>query len=60
MAETLYDGLAHDAVFCLTALGIVRFAFSDPSASGYVRLAMASWRGSTQDLDCSYRLASMF
>jgi hypothetical protein len=37
MAEMLYDGLAHDAVFYLTAPGIVRFAFSNPSASGYVR-----------------------
>jgi hypothetical protein len=37
MAETLYDGLAHDATFHLPAAGIVRFAFSDPNATGYVR-----------------------
>jgi hypothetical protein len=37
MAETLYDGLAHDAVFRLPAAGIVRFAFRDPNAIGYVR-----------------------
>jgi hypothetical protein len=37
MAETLYDGLAHEATFRLPAAGIVRFAFSDPNATGYVR-----------------------
>jgi hypothetical protein len=37
MAETLYDGLAHDATFRVPAAGIVQFAFSDPNAIGYVR-----------------------
>jgi hypothetical protein len=36
-AETLYEGPAHDATFYLPSAGIVRFAFSDSRASGYVR-----------------------
>jgi hypothetical protein len=35
--ETLYEGPALDATFYLPSAGIVRFAFSDPRASGYVR-----------------------
>jgi hypothetical protein len=35
--ETLYEGPAHNATFYLSSAGIVRFAFSDPSATGYVR-----------------------
>jgi hypothetical protein len=37
MDETLYEGLAHEAVFSVPRAGTVRFAFSDRSASGYVR-----------------------
>lgn len=36
-AEPLYDGPAHDAAFYVPSAGIVRFDFSDPRASGYVR-----------------------
>jgi hypothetical protein len=36
-AETLYEGPTHDATFYLPSAGIVRFGFSDPRASGYVR-----------------------
>jgi hypothetical protein len=35
-AETLYNGPAHDATFYVPLAGIVRFAFSDPRARGYV------------------------
>jgi hypothetical protein len=35
--ETLHEGPAHNATFYLPSVGIVRFAFSDPSATGYVR-----------------------
>jgi hypothetical protein len=37
MAETLYEGPAQGATFYLPAPGSVRFGFSDPQASGYVR-----------------------
>jgi hypothetical protein len=37
MTETLYEGPAHNATFYLPSAGFVRFGFSDPSASGYVR-----------------------
>ena len=37
MAETLYEGPAQDAAFHVPFAGIVRFGFSDPRASGYVR-----------------------
>ena len=37
VAETLYEGPAHDATFHVPFAGIVRFGFSDPRASGYVR-----------------------
>ena len=36
-AETIFDGAAHDATFHVPSAGIVRFGFSDPRASGYVR-----------------------
>jgi hypothetical protein len=35
--ETLYEGPAHNATFYLPSAGVVRFASSDPTASGYVR-----------------------
>lgn len=35
--NALYDGPAHNAIFYVPSAGMVRFAFSDPSASGYVR-----------------------
>ena len=35
--ETLYEGPAHDATFSVPWVGAVRFGFSDPRASGYVR-----------------------
>jgi hypothetical protein len=35
--ETLYEGPAHNATFYLPAVGVVRFGFSDPNASGFVR-----------------------
>jgi hypothetical protein len=37
MAETLYEGPAQGATFYLPAPGSVRFGFSDPQASGYIR-----------------------
>jgi hypothetical protein len=37
MVETLYEGSAHNATFYRPSAGIVRFAFSDLRASGYVR-----------------------
>jgi hypothetical protein len=37
MPEMLYEGPAHDATFHLAVAGIVRFAFGDPRATGYVR-----------------------
>jgi len=37
MAETLYEGPAHDATFYVPWAGVVRFAFSDARASGYLR-----------------------
>jgi hypothetical protein len=38
VAETLYEGPAHDATFHVpSGGGIVRFRFSDLRASGYVR-----------------------
>jgi hypothetical protein len=37
MTETLYEGTAHNATFYLPSAGYVRFGFSDPSASGFVR-----------------------
>ena len=36
-AETLYEGPAHAATFYVPSAGVVRFGFSDPCASGYVR-----------------------
>jgi hypothetical protein len=36
-AETLYEGPAHEATFYLPSAGVVRFGFSDPRASGFVR-----------------------
>jgi hypothetical protein len=36
-AETIYEGPAHDATFHVPSAGVVRFGFSDPRASGYVR-----------------------
>jgi hypothetical protein len=35
--EALYSGPAHAATFYVPSAGVVRFAFSDPRASGYVR-----------------------
>jgi len=49
MAETLYEGPAHDATFHLTAAGIVRFAFGDPRASRYVRSPDGHWHGFSQE-----------
>jgi hypothetical protein len=37
MTEILYEGPAHDATFNAPSVGIVRFDFSDPRASGFVR-----------------------
>jgi hypothetical protein len=37
MDETLYESLAHEAVFSVPIAGVVRFAFSPASTSGYVR-----------------------
>jgi hypothetical protein len=37
LAETLYEGPAHEATFYLPAAGVVRFAFSNYRAGGYVR-----------------------
>ena len=37
MAETLYEGPANSATFYLPSGGIVRFAFSERNADGYVR-----------------------
>jgi hypothetical protein len=37
MTETLYEGPASNATFYLPTAAAVRFGFSDPSASGYVR-----------------------
>ena len=37
MAETLYEGPAHEATFYAPSGGMVRFGFSDPRAGGYVR-----------------------
>jgi hypothetical protein len=37
MAETIYEGPAQSATFYLPASGAVRFGFSDPRASGYIR-----------------------
>ena len=36
-AETLYEGPAHEATFYLPSAGAVRFGFSDPRATGFVR-----------------------
>ena len=36
-AETLYEGPAHEATFYIPSAGIVRFGFSEPRASGYIR-----------------------
>jgi len=36
-AEPLYEGPAHEAIFIVPSAGAVRFGFSDPRASGYVR-----------------------
>jgi hypothetical protein len=36
-AETLYEGPAHEATFYAPSAGVVRFGFSDPRATGYVR-----------------------
>ena len=36
-AETLYEGPAHEATFYLPSAGVVRFGFSDPRATGFVR-----------------------
>jgi hypothetical protein len=62
--ETLYDGPAHDATFFVPSAGIVRFAFSDPRASGYVyALPMVPWRGSMARVQpgrgCSYGPGNM-
>jgi len=35
--ETLYEGPAHQATFHVPSAGVVRFGFSDPRATGYVR-----------------------
>jgi hypothetical protein len=35
--ETLYEGPAHNATLYLPSAGFVRFAFTDPNATGYVR-----------------------
>ncbi len=35
--EPVYEGPAHEATFYVPSPGVVRFAFSDPRASGYVR-----------------------
>ena len=35
--ETLYEGPAHEATFYVPSAGVVRFGFSDPRTSGYVR-----------------------
>jgi hypothetical protein len=37
MTETLYEGPANNATFYLPSGGIVRFAFSERNADGYVR-----------------------
>jgi len=37
--ETLYEGPAHEATFSVPWAGAVRFGFSDPRATGYVRSA---------------------
>ena len=37
VAETLYEGPAHEATFNVPRAGAVRFGFSDPRASGYIR-----------------------
>jgi hypothetical protein len=55
--ETLYDGPAHDAIFYVPSAGIVRFAFSDPRASGYVHaLPLVPWRGSMARVEPGARL----
>jgi hypothetical protein len=36
-AETIYEGPAHEATFHVPSAGVVRFGFSDPRASGYLR-----------------------
>jgi len=36
-SEPLYEGPAHEATFYVPAEGAVRFGFSDPRATGYVR-----------------------
>ncbi|HXC27942.1 MAG TPA: hypothetical protein VNV38_08285 [Stellaceae bacterium] len=35
--EPLYEGPAHQASFFVPSAGIVRFAFSNPRASGFIR-----------------------
>jgi hypothetical protein len=35
--ETIYEGPAHGATFDVPSAGNVRFNFSDPRASGYIR-----------------------
>jgi hypothetical protein len=35
--ETIYEDPAHEAAFYLPSAGFVRFAFSNPRASGYIR-----------------------
>jgi hypothetical protein len=37
MPETLYEGPAHEASFCVPMEGIVRFVFNNLRASGFVR-----------------------
>jgi hypothetical protein len=55
--ETLYDCPAHDATFYVPPAGIMRFAFSDPRASGYVyALPVVPWRGSMARVEPGTRL----
>jgi hypothetical protein len=55
--ETLYDGPAHDATFYVPSAGIVRLAFNDPRASGYVyALPIVPWRGSMARVQPGTRL----
>jgi hypothetical protein len=60
MTETLYEGPAHNSTFYLASAGGVRFAFSDLSASGYVRSRGGSMTRVQIGTRCFCRLESTF